>query len=337
MKKELIPHGFMQKDLEKKPSEDFDGDDERSFEIDERDINFNTSPLEFKFNPNLKDKIKDKMQHMMLQRRKKIMSSDSVKDKVREVLAKKKPSKRPPKEWFYKVLAEVRKNSPELSEEQARAVVGDMWYNEMNAKSKKRVKKEESDKKAMIVKKALLKLKNKEAKFKMLDKIKKMLPPKKYTTLNEENALALAKDDSSKNYWKFKIPEDAEVKKVKHGGDAHIDIEIESDELKDYKWFTVWYDPNLKRLVGNYKPHVGVGQGAKELGKFTPLTEKNAIEYARLIDSDWFTVPEKPKTQKKKDGEVDFIEIEVLDKKNKDIFTFDVWYDPFQKGLYGEG
>lgn len=133
---ELIPHGWMQKDHKKHQYEPVDyGPENSSGEV----TNINDVGLLLRYNPKLIDRVKERMQHMAEK--------------------KEKPTKQPPKEWFYKVLNKVKQKSPKLTEEQARATVGDLWYNEMGAKSKKRVKKEYyGDKKANIVHKVMIKL-----------------------------------------------------------------------------------------------------------------------------------------------------------------------------------
>ena len=142
MGKGLKPHGWMQKDLEKTYSED-----ELSFDFEEGSgdvTNIDDTGVLLRKNPLLKDKVKERQEHMMLERRKKLSTDENIKKTIRRIIAKKQ-SKRPPKGWFYKVLKEVQRKSPDLSEEAARAVVGDMWYNEMDSKNKNKVKKEYRD------------------------------------------------------------------------------------------------------------------------------------------------------------------------------------------------
>lgn len=43
-----------------------------------------------------------------------------------------KAAHRPPKEWFDKMTKEVGEGNPDYDDEQVRATVGDIWYNELS-------------------------------------------------------------------------------------------------------------------------------------------------------------------------------------------------------------
>jgi len=62
---------------------------------------------------------------------------------TQRVIAKEKSQKkqRPPKKWFDKMKKEIKKNSPEYSEEQIAATIGDIWFHNLTEKKRKQISK----------------------------------------------------------------------------------------------------------------------------------------------------------------------------------------------------
>jgi len=57
--------------------------------------------------------------------------------------SEKAPSLKPPKEWWDKTYAGVKKGNPKLSDEAIRKIVGDMWYNKMKRSGRVAARKAE--------------------------------------------------------------------------------------------------------------------------------------------------------------------------------------------------
>ena len=69
--------------------------------------------------------------------------------KLSELLEKKKetdPSLKPPKEWFDKMEAKIKKDNPDYDEERIGATVGSIWYKKMSKKERKKTREAEEKK-----------------------------------------------------------------------------------------------------------------------------------------------------------------------------------------------
>ena len=133
-----LPHGWMQRDLPKKDNEDYSEPVENS-----AITNINDSATILRFNPLVRDLRKEKDQHMLV-------------SKVKEVLAKKKS--RPPKGWMENTVNRIMQNNPNLQQNQAQAIAGDMWFNKLKPKTKTEIKKDYYGDKKSYVNKVMSKL-----------------------------------------------------------------------------------------------------------------------------------------------------------------------------------
>lgn len=59
----------------------------------------------------------------------------------RFVVAKAEKEKRPPKKWWDKMEKEIKKNSPDYSEERVAKTIGDIWFNNLTEKKRKEIAK----------------------------------------------------------------------------------------------------------------------------------------------------------------------------------------------------
>jgi len=183
--------------------------------------------------------------------------------------------------------------------------------------------------KEYIVRRVKAKL-NFKKKFKELkDKIIK----KKFTSLNEENAIAYAKELGKEHYWGFDVKKDPKATKRTYQGVQVIDVEVENSRDKFGDAVTIWFDPVLGELYGNYKVSFNQSFKNKPAFHFTPLTEENAIAYAKSVGG--FKIDDSKKVKKVKEQGFSLIEVPIEENGHPDIFT--VWYDPGHMGLYGEG
>jgi hypothetical protein len=55
---------------------------------------------------------------------------------------------RPPKKWFDDMSKEVKEGNPDYDEEQVRATVGDIWYNELSDAKREEIYKRHGEKKS---------------------------------------------------------------------------------------------------------------------------------------------------------------------------------------------
>ncbi len=180
-------------------------------------------------------------------------------------------------------------------------------------------------------------LKNKEKKLeassgilKKVKDLKNKLIHKKYKTLNEENALSLTKDLSKKHYWNFDVPKNPKIEKRKFKDVPIIDIAVDNSEVGNT--ISVWYDPILGELFGDYKEHIKSKINHNPEFHFKPLTLENAVEYAKTVDSIKVDTNKKPK-KIKQDGQ-DMIDVPII--SGDEEYSLLVWYDPSYMGLYGE-
>jgi len=165
---------------------------------------------------------------------------------------------------------------------------------------------------------------------KKLKELKDKLIKKKYKTLDEKNAIAYAREFGEKGFWKFDVKDDVKAEKGKSEGLPVIYVPIVKDG-KDTK-FVVWLDENIKELQGEPKSDFTTRHTPNEF-RFTPLTEKNALDYIARVDSR-VSIDKSRKIKKiKEDGE-SIIEVPILYKGEES--TFGVWYSPAFRGLYGE-
>jgi len=168
--------------------------------------------------------------------------------------------------------------------------------------------------------------------LKKIKDLKKKVLKKNYKTLNEENAIAYAKDLGKEHYWEFDVKDKPNVTKRTYQGVPVIDIEIENsrDEFGDA--VTVWFDPILGKLHGDYKIVNKQHAAYKPKFQFTPLTEENAIAYVNSVSDIEIDKSKKPK-KTEESGET-MIAVPIKDGKYTGDFM--VWYDPSYMGLYGE-
>jgi len=59
-----------------------------------------------------------------------------------------KAAHRPPKKWFDDMAAQVKEGNPDYDEEQVRATVGDIWYNELSDSKREEIYKRHGEKKS---------------------------------------------------------------------------------------------------------------------------------------------------------------------------------------------
>jgi len=169
--------------------------------------------------------------------------------------------------------------------------------------------------------------------MKKIKDLKKKVLKKNYKTLNEENAIAFTRDLGEEHYWKFDVPDKPKTSKRTYQGVSVIDVEISPEGSNSLgSEITVWFDPVLGKLHGDYK--VSFTQHAKYKPKFqfTPLTEESALAYTKTIEGIEVDKSKKPK-KIKEDG---YPMIEVPITSGGHDYTFMVWYDPGYMGLYGE-
>lgn len=163
--------------------------------------------------------------------------------------------------------------------------------------------------------------------------IKNMLLNKKYTTLNDKNAIAFAKNLGKKHYWGFDVKDNAKTDSSKYQGVSIINVEIEPKEENSLgNELAVWFDPVVGELVGDFRKSLIQHAKHRPEFHFKPLTEENAIAYTKTIDGIKFDP--KRKTKKVKQNNYPMIEVPIL--SNGEENTFMVWYDPGFMGLYGE-
>ena len=168
---------------------------------------------------------------------------------------------------------------------------------------------------------------------KRLTDLKNKIIKKKFKTLNEENAIEYTKILGKKHYWGFDVKEKPKVTKRTYRGVPVIDVEVENSRDKFGDAVTVWFDPNLGELYGDYKVSFTQHSKHKPEFQFTPLTEESAIKYTETIGG--MSYDKSRKVKKVKYLEIAMLDVPVIsDGKHEHYFT--VWYDPGYMGLYGE-
>ena len=169
--------------------------------------------------------------------------------------------------------------------------------------------------------------------MKKIKELKNKIIKKTYKTLNEENAIAYTKDLGKTHYWGFDVKDKPKVSKRTYRGVPVIDVEIENSRDKFGDAITVWLDPTIGKLHGDYK--IVYTQHAKHKPKFqfTPLTEESAIAYVKTVSE--VKYDKSRKVKKVTDHEIDMLDVPVESKEGYDLY-FTVWYDPGYMGLYGE-
>lgn len=123
-----LPHGFMQRDLQKifLP---------RKFDEEQMENKLlYLKNYELTFNDREKDRRLDINREDTMQRK-------AIISKVMNKLASRKMDQ-PPKKWFDMTVKRIMKNSPEYSKEVAKKIVGDIWYNQLESAKRTEIKKE---------------------------------------------------------------------------------------------------------------------------------------------------------------------------------------------------
>lgn len=122
------PHGWMQRDLKKKPK--FPKFDPMELEnklkyMDDWNLTWTERSKERELNLTEED----------------AMEKKAIVAKVMEKLSNRKMDQ-PPKKWFDMTVKRIMKDSPEYSKEVAKKIVGDIWYNKLDSAKRTELKKE---------------------------------------------------------------------------------------------------------------------------------------------------------------------------------------------------
>ncbi len=168
-----------------------------------------------------------------------------------------------------------------------------------------------------------------------LKDLKKKILKKKYKTLNEENAIAYAKDLGKEHYWGFDVKDNPKTTKRNFQDVPIIDVAIENSKENIGDTVSIWFDPVLKTLHGDYKKHMSRASYKPEF-RFKPLTEENAVDYTNSLKK--MKVDTSRKITKTKEDGISMIHVPMtlLDDPKAKGFDLSVCYDPGWMGLYGE-
>jgi len=169
--------------------------------------------------------------------------------------------------------------------------------------------------------------------MKKIKDLKNKVLKKNYKTLNEENAIAFTRDLGKEHYWRFDVAKAPKTSKRTYQGVPVIDVAIlpEGDNSLGNE-ITIWFDPVLGKLHGDYKVSFTQHSKYKPDFQFKALTEENAIAYTKTIEG--IKVDDSKKPKKVKQDGYPMVEVPILSDGHES--TFMVWYDPGYMGLYGE-
>ena len=123
-----LPHGFMQRDLRK------------LFNVPKMDEEELENKLDYLNDYSKTWTERSKVRDLGLSEEDN-MERKAIVAKVMEKLSGRKMDQ-PPKRWFNMMVKKVKKGNPEYSEQQAKATVGDIWYNQLSSAKRTELKKE---------------------------------------------------------------------------------------------------------------------------------------------------------------------------------------------------